>query len=135
MDERPGPEELDEPNGAAPQEQGASGPGTRPVLYPNLYVWYLLASSLDIMMTYAIIWKIGGREVNQIAQRFVDTFGHWGLIVLKFTTVVFVIAVCEVVGRRSERAGRRLAIAAIALSAFPVGYGVVQIVAWTHLWG
>lgn len=108
--------------------------GGRGVLYPNHYAWYMFASSLDIMMTYAIIWKLGGREVNAIAARLVEHLGHWGLIVLKFATVIVVVGVCEFVGRRRPGLGRRLAVAAIVSSAFPVGYGVVQVAAWTHLW-
>ncbi len=105
----------------------------RPVLYPNLYAWYILASSLDIMLTYAIVWKFGGREVNAVAARLIERFEHWGLIGLKFATVVLVVAICELVGRRNPGLGRRLAIAAIGLSAFPVGAGLVQIFAWLHL--
>ncbi|CAG0974918.1 hypothetical protein PHYC_01451 [Phycisphaerales bacterium] len=104
------------------------------VLYPRLYVWYLFASSLDIIMTYAIVWKLGGSEVNAVARHFIEHFEHWGLIFLKYTTVVLVVAICELAGRKSQAAGRRLAFAAIVLSAFPVGYGIVQVLAWTHAW-
>lgn len=108
--------------------------GRSPVLYPNHYVWYIFASALDIMFTYAIIWKLGGREVNVVAARLVERFEHWGLIGLKFTTVILVIAICELVGARHPKLGRRVAIAAILISAFPIGYGIVQVLAWLH-WG
>jgi len=104
----------------------------RIALYPNHYAWYILASSLDIMMTYLIIWGLGGREVNAIAQKFIDALGHWGLILLKFSTVLLVIAICEFVGRRKFAWGRRLAITAICTSALPVGAAIVQFLAWTH---
>lgn len=112
------------------------GVATHPanVLYPDLYVWYLFASSLDIILTYAIVWKLGGSEVNAVARHFIEHFEHWGLIFLKYTTVVLVVAICELLGRKSLVLGRRLAIAAIVLSAFPVGYGILQVVAWTHVW-
>lgn len=116
-----------------PAPMVSPGPA-RGVLYPNHYVWYMFASALDIMMTYAIIWKLGGREVNAIAARLVEHLGHWGLILLKFATVIVVVGVCEFVGRTRPALGRRLAVAAIVSSAFPVGYGVVQVAAWTHLW-
>jgi len=45
---------------------------------------------------------------------------------------VLVVAICESVGRRNGLLGRRLAVAAIIISAFPVGYGIVQVAAWTH---
>lgn len=104
----------------------------RIALYPNHYAWYILASSLDIMMTYLIIWGLGGREVNAVAQRFIHLLGHWGLILLKFSTVLLVIVICEFIGRRRFDWGRRLAIAAICISALPVGAAILQFLAWTH---
>jgi len=115
-------------------DDALAGTARAPVLYPNLYVWYIFASALDIMFTYAIIWKLGGREVNVVAARLVERFEHWGLIGLKFTTVILVIAICELIGARHPKLGRRVAIAAIVISAFPVGYGIVQVLAWLH-WG
>ncbi|GJQ29812.1 MAG: hypothetical protein HBSAPP03_16960 [Phycisphaerae bacterium] len=110
-----------------------SGSSRYTVLYPTQYVWYIFASTLDILMTYAIIWKLGGREVNAVARHFIEHYGgHWGLIILKYLTVVLVVAICESVGRRNGLLGRRLAVAAIIISAFPVGYGIVQVAAWTH---
>jgi len=100
--------------------------------YPNHYIWYVLASSIDIMLTYLIVWQLGGREANAIAKKFIDLLDHWGLILLKFSTVLLVIAICEFVGSRNDRVGRRLAIAAICLSALPVGAALLQFLAWTH---
>lgn len=105
-----------------------------PALYQNHYVWYLLASSLDIMVTYAIVFKFGGREVNTVANHLLQQFGHWGLIGLKFATVIIVVAICEILGRKNFVLGRRVATAAIVISALPVGAGLVQIFAWLHLW-
>lgn len=105
------------------------------VLYPNLYVWYIFAASLDVMMTYAFIYKLGGIEMNRVADLLVDRFEHWGLIGLKFSTVILVVLICEIVGRRSFKTGRRLAVAAIIVSAFPVGYGIVALLAWMHFGG
>jgi len=104
-----------------------------PVLYPSLYAWYVLASCLDIVVTYAIVYRLGGSEVNAVANSLLQMFGHWGLIGLKFSTVILVVAVCELVGRRSTAWGQRLAKAAVVVSAFPVGAGLVQVFAWTHL--
>lgn len=103
-------------------------------LYPDHYAWYILASSLDVMVTYFIIWRLGGREVNAVANHLVQQFGHWGLIMLKFSSIVLVVAICEWVGRQKELRGRRLAIAAVVISALPVGAGLVQIFAWVG-WG
>lgn len=101
--------------------------------YPDLYAWYILASSLDIMMTYLIVWKFGGREVNGIAQQFIDLLGHWGLILLKFSTVILVVLICEVIAKRSDKAGKMLATAAIVISAMPVGLAILQIMVWLHM--
>jgi hypothetical protein len=106
----------------------------RIALYPNHYAWYILAASLDIMLTYLIVWGLGGREVNAIAQKFIDALGHWGLILLKFSTVILVIAICEFVGRRRHTLGRLLAIAAVCITALPIGAAILQFLAWTH-WG
>lgn len=103
-------------------------------LYPDHYAWYILASSLDVMVTYFIIWRLGGREVNAVANHLVQQYGHWGLIMLKFSSIVLVVAICEWVGRQRELRGRRLATAAVVISALPVGAGLVQIFAWVG-WG
>ncbi|MBI1190888.1 MAG: hypothetical protein GC200_09445 [Tepidisphaera sp.] len=107
----------------------------RAALYPSLYVWYIFAASLDVLLTYAFIYRIGGEEVNLIAARLVERYEHWGLIGLKYSSVILVIGVCEVVGRRNLRTGRLLAIVAIVISAFPVGYGLLQLLAWLHFGG
>ena len=98
----------------------------RPVLYPDQYAWYILASALDIMVTVTVLTHLGAREVNMLAQRSIDLFGTWGLIGLKFASVVLVVGICEFVGRRRPRAGRRLAMAAILISLIPVVSAMIQ---------
>ena len=44
-------------------------------LYPNTYAWFVLAASLDIMLTYVIVYSLGGREVNAIANELLQRFG------------------------------------------------------------
>jgi uncharacterized membrane protein len=115
----------------------------RPVLYPDQYAWYIFASALDIMVTVTVLVHLGAREVNMLAQRSIDLFGTWGLIGLKFLSVVLVVGICEFVGRRRPRAGRRLATAAILISLVPVFSAIIQaaalgltgnleLVAWPH---
>jgi hypothetical protein len=104
------------------------------VLLPNHYAWYILASSLDVIVTHAIIYHLGGEEANKIADHLLQRFGLWGLVGLKYATVIVVIAVCEWVGRKHPRTARRLAVTAIIISAMPVGAGLVQVMVWTH-WG
>jgi hypothetical protein len=82
-------------------------------------VWLVFVSSLDIMLTWAILRR-GGEEVNPVAKLVIEMWGLHGAIGFKFALMLFVIISCEVIGRRSDAAGRRLAIAAVAISAFPV---------------
>ena len=111
-------------------------PGVHPlrrhVLYPNQYVWYVLASSLDLVMTNTVMNYFGAQEVNTIADRAIKVFGFWGLIGLKFATVVLVVGICEFVGGKRPALGKRVAEWAVAISAVPVVSAVVQVV-WHRL--
>jgi len=52
--------------------------GLPPVRYPNAYVWYVFLSTMDILFTWMIL-TAGGREVNPVAQWFLDVsrIGPW----------------------------------------------------------
>ena len=67
----------------------------RGVLYPDHYCWYILAGAVDIMLTHLILERFGGWEVNRIADRLIQMMGLWGLILLKFSTVIVVVVICE----------------------------------------
>lgn len=99
----------------------------QPVLYPDRYAWYILVSSLDIMFTVTLLVHLGAHEVNMLAQRSIELFGTWGLIGLKFISVIVVVGICEYVGRKRDRVGRGLATAAIFISLFPVVAATVQV--------
>ena len=101
------------------------------VSYPNHYAWYVLAGTLDILVTYVIIEHLDGGEVNRLARQLLERYGWVGMVALKYATIVLVGAICEAVGRRNLALGRRLAITAIAISALPVGLGLLQVWAWT----
>ena len=103
------------------------------VLYPNHYAWYILAATLDIVVTHQVLHRYKGSEINQLADALIHRYGLLGMVGLKYSSIVLVVLICEFVGRRSLRLGRRLAVAAILLSAFPVGIGLLQIAAVTHL--
>lgn len=116
----------------------AAGPGpwlprawSRALRYPREYAWYILAGTLDIVVTHFIL-QLGGHEVNILADRLIERFGVWGLVALKYGTVVLVVLICEAVGRTRPRVGRALARAAVVISAFPVGLGLLKVYAWTH---
>ncbi len=111
------------------------------MLYPDRYAWYVLVSALDVMVTVKLLVHLGqreeqpfgfdtdvhAREVNTFAQWTIEQFGTWGLIGLKFLTVILVVAICEYIGRRRLRLGRNLAFAAIFLSLLPIAAALIQV--------
>jgi hypothetical protein len=123
---------MDEPSPSAPAAAPADSESRphlhRHVLYPNHYTWYVLVSSLDLIMTNTVMHHFGAREVNTIADMAIRHFGFWGLIALKFATVVLVVFICEHVGRKRPLLGKKIASWAVAISAVPVVVAVVQVV-------
>jgi hypothetical protein len=102
-------------------------------LYPNRYVWFVFASTLDILLTHAILHHFsdfGGRELNTIADWVIRRFDIWGAITLKFVTVLVVITACEIVGRKNPRTGSRLATTVLILSLIPPGVALWQLLAF-----
>ncbi len=97
------------------------------VLYPERYVWYVFASALDIILTVTVLVHLGMREVNTFAQWSINHFGTWGLIGLKFLSVIVVVMICEYIGRRDKKRGGRLAYIAIGLSLIPITAAIAQI--------
>ena len=89
------------------------------VRYPSEYTWLVFAASLDLMFTWIVLHR-GGREVNLLADAVIESFGLWGLSAFKFGIVLFVICLCEIVGRRRHGAGRFLAVTAVVLNCVPV---------------
>jgi hypothetical protein len=98
--------------------------------YPNEYVWFVLFSSLDIMLTWAIL-KRDGTEVNPIAYLVIRDWDLLGAIVFKFSLTLVVIVVCEIVGRQRDRTGRSLSQAAVVVSALPVIYSLALLLIHT----
>jgi hypothetical protein len=91
----------------------------KPMLYQNRYVWFIFISSLDLMLTWVILY-FGGREVNPLAQHILRHFGLYGMVAFKLSLVLLVILLCEGIGRRSPTAGQWLASASIMLASVPV---------------
>jgi len=100
----------------------------RQVLYPGRYTWFVFVSALDLLMT-GIVLRWGGREVNCLADYVILQWGRDGLVLFKFAIVVFVIAVCEWVGRHRRKLGRQLATCAVALPAAAVAVAFIQLLA------
>jgi len=93
--------------------------------YQSCYVWLVLISALDIILTKLVLEVWYGYEVNPVARAVIDQTGFIGAIGLKFGIVVFVILICEAVGRFRDRDGRVLATGSILISATPVIYTFV----------
>ncbi len=92
-----------------------------PLLYPDAYLWLVLVASLDIMLTWAILER-NGTEINPVARFFIDTWGLLGAILFKFSITIFVVIICEIVGRPRPMTGRWLSRVAVAISAMPPVY-------------
>ena len=90
--------------------------------YQNAYVWLVLVSFLDIILTWLVLNVWAGHEVNPIAQAVIEQWGFTWTAIFKFATVVFVVIICEVIGRRNDRTGRTLAITAVVINALPVAF-------------
>ena len=102
------------------------------LLYPRLYPWYAAMAMLDVLIT-GVTLEVGGYEANGLAARILELAGILGLLVFKLASVVLVIAICEVVGRRKEPTARRLAEWAVAITAIPVAVGLVQLAWFAHV--
>jgi hypothetical protein len=106
--------------------EGTTGRAKRSIAYGRLYFWYILLATLDLVTT-VIILNLGGREVNSIANAALQAAGPTGLLLLKYASVALVVCICEFIATRKPGLGRMVAIAAIALSAFPVAVGWAQL--------
>lgn len=90
--------------------------------YQNAYVWLVFVSVLDLLLTMFVLYLWGGYEVNPIAAAIIDHMGFLWAIVFKFGLIVLVIIICEILGRRHDPTGRKLATVAVIISALPVAY-------------
>jgi hypothetical protein len=99
--------------------------------YPNEYAWFLLFSSMDIMLTWVILVE-GGSEVNPLAALVIDRWGLPGAIAFKFSLMLVVVMTCEVIGRRANRAARNLVQIAVVVSAMPVMFSLALL--GLHIW-
>lgn len=91
------------------------------MLYSSLYPWLLLVAALDIIFTRAVLGA-GGIELNPTAAWVIERADVAGMIVFKFLTIVVFVLACEAIGKRSEKLGRYLTDAAIAVTAAVVIY-------------
>ena len=97
------------------------------MLYQTAYKWFVLISAVDVILTWFIL-LLGGNEVNVLADAVIAHAGLKGIVVYKFCLVVFVVLICEVVGRRRFGMGRKLARLAVMVTALPVALSVAQLI-------
>jgi len=97
------------------------------VLYPDLYCWYVLAASLDILVTAIVMAHYGAVEVNGFAAAIIERYDFVGLVPMKYLTVVLVLLICEYVGRQRHVMGLRVAQFAVLISFFPVAAAAMQV--------
>lgn len=146
------------PDPKAQTSDGLAGGGPR-ALYPNAYAWFVLLSSLDVLLTYLILHPLfsspqvygagagavntpeqsiryieGGQEVNALADWVIREHDVPGMVIYKFSLVALIIVVCEVVGRRRGGTGRRLAEWSVAITSIPVVVALIQLGADVHHW-
>ncbi len=101
--------------------------------YQNEYVWFLFLAAMDIMLTWYILERRGGEEVNPIAEAVISASGLWGAIGFKFSLVLFVIIACEWISRDRPIVARRLVWTGLAISTVPVVYSLVLLgYHWIH---
>ncbi|HNQ21547.1 MAG TPA: DUF5658 family protein [Phycisphaerae bacterium] len=100
--------------------------------YQNAYVWLILFAVLDVLLTYLVLYGWGGSEANPVAARVIATRGIRGALWFKLALILFVIVLCEVIGRRSDTRGRSLSRLAVLLAAFPVVYTFTLLFSVVH---
>ncbi len=90
--------------------------------FQDEYVWLIGLAGMDVMLTWFVLEKMGGEEVNPIAKLVIDAWGLWGAIGFKFSLLLFVVLACEWISRTNRRVGKFLVWFALIVSASPVVY-------------
>ena len=102
------------------------------VRFPNLYLWLVFLSALDVVLTRVILY-FNGTELNPLAAWIIDRGGQLGMSIFKFVIVAFVIIICEYTATVNSRTARRLALAGCLITAIPVvwsSYLLLELI-WT----
>ena len=90
--------------------------------YQSAYVWLVFVSALDILLTLLVLYIWEGEEINPIADSVIQRKGFVWVIAYKFAMMLVAVIACEAVGRRSDRAGRRLSVIAVIINGLPVAF-------------
>ncbi|MEX0887042.1 MAG: DUF5658 family protein [Phycisphaeraceae bacterium] len=106
-------------------------PWARAVHFPDQYGWLVFVSALDLMLTWLIL-QLGGREVNPLADWILVAAGYPGMVLFKYSVVIFVVLVCEYIARKQLKTARELAWVAVIISGVPVVVALAQIATTFH---
>jgi len=98
-----------------------------PVRHPNLYLWLIFVSALDVILTRVVLF-FGGKEINPVADYVLLNWGRLGMSLFKFLIIGFVIIACEYIATRNPAVSRRLAIISIMISLVPVVWSCIIII-------
>lgn len=120
-------------------------PPKRSVRYPNAYVWFVFLAALDVILTYLILHPVlfprgvdltesRGEEANALADWVIQRWDVPGMVAFKFVLVVLVVLLCEVIGRRKDQTGRRIAEWAVAITSIPVLVALIQMSLDLYFW-
>ncbi len=119
----------------AKSEGGGAKGSSRPRFFslPSLrfqeqYVWLMFFAGMDVMLTWYILERHGGEEVNPVAKRVIDSWGLWGAIGFKFSLLLFVIIASEWIARESLKVAKFLVWFALTISSFPVLYSTTLLI-------
>lgn len=101
--------------------------------FQDEYVWLIFLAGMDVMLTWYILERKGGEEVNPVAKLVIDAWGLWGAIGFKFSLLLFVIIACEWISRDNLRVGKFLVWFSLSVSAVPVFYsGFLLLYHWLY---
>ena len=117
----------DQPEHDTDQATSSFAKWSVPVRHPNLYLWLIFVSALDVILTRVVLF-FGGKEINPVADYVLLHWGRLGMSLFKFLIIGFVIIVCEYIATRSARVSRRLAITSILISLVPVTWSCIIII-------
>jgi uncharacterized membrane protein len=104
----------------------------QPVIHANLIVWFTFLATLDVMFT-TLALHMGGSEMNAVAEWVIARWDLAGMVVFKFSVVVWIVCAVHLIARLNDRAAQQLAEWAVALSCVPVAFTIVQMMAVVYI--
>lgn len=98
-----------------------------PVRHPHSYGFYIALGCVDVVLTWSLLGA-GGAELNALANWAFSQAGITGGAMLKFTTVMVFLLLCELITRHRPKVGMVLARLAVCAALLPVvvGMGVLM---------